>query len=354
MRFSGQPDPLTEGDKAKLDLFYAKSLKDGFAQWPLDKRKVLIYIDGIPRHIYGDSRWSIESEYIYIGYSLDEGTGFFANPAARLACTAALMGITGHAGKSELIALLSERLAKVMAGVYDTVVKPLASTLDSRPIRRMAWSVDGGLATWTDGAWVGMTGEPVVVGPDWIVVDTNEGPVEDGMPAIGAARPAPNGGASSRFVEFCDQYNYSTARTITGRQYVDFPRVGLSTAQSLFTRHQAEGYQLEWIEEGDMVGFAEALPSTAEPTPLTHAQWVEIKGKFDRWATVYSLSHLEDGRPGVDFADDEEDTIEDMRGYDLVGCVVESYVALDGETSWAITYPPEPPQRNVEDVEIAF
>lgn len=184
MRLSGKPDPLTSEEKVKVEQFYRKVLQDGFAQWPLEGLRLPIFINGKMRRICSDTRWSCQEEYIYIGRGLDEGSGDFSSPAARLAVTSTLMGITGHSTSPELIGLLSERLAKVMAGVYDSVVKPLASTADSKPVRRMAWSASGGLASWVDGEWVGLTGEPVAVGTDWIVIDTEEGPIEEELPEV--------------------------------------------------------------------------------------------------------------------------------------------------------------------------
>lgn len=184
MRFSGKPDPLTSEEKVTMEQFYRKVLRDGFAQWPLEGLRLPIFIDGKVRRIYSDTRWSCQEEYIYIGSRRDEGSGDFSSPAARLAVTTTLMGMTGHSSSPELIGLLSERLAKVMAGVYDSVVKPLAETSDSRPVRRMAWSASGGLASWIDGEWVGLTGEPVTVGAGWTVIDSEEGPIEEGLPEV--------------------------------------------------------------------------------------------------------------------------------------------------------------------------
>jgi hypothetical protein len=315
MRFSGRPDPLTEAEMAKLNTFYEKVLKDGFASWPLDRMKVQLYIDGTPRKIYYDTRWATGDEYIYIGGSKDEGSGEFASPAARLACVTALMGITGHFSKPTLIALLSERLAKIMAGVYDSVVKPLAITADSKPVRRMAWSASGGLVSWCDGEWVGLTGEPVVVGSDWIVVDTNEGPVEDGLPAVGAVGPATN-----------------SVQTRTAREEFEEAAQGGGTARMPDGRTRTN---LTYPERETM--------ESLEPPPLTHAHWVEIKERFDLWASHWFSNCTPDGRRSVCFGGDQECLENKILEEGLTGCVVE----MDTQNRLAITYPPEPLQRNV-------
>jgi hypothetical protein len=42
---------------------------------------------------------------------------------------------------------------------------------------------------------------------------------------------------------------------------------------------------------------------------MTHAQWEEVRGRFDQWAGSYAPSHLSGGRIGIDFGDDEMGTI---------------------------------------------
>lgn len=261
MRFSRQPDPLTEAEKVGLNTFYEKVLKDGFAQWPLDKDKVTLYIDGIHRKIYSNNEWGSGSEYIYIGYGKDKGDGNFSQPAVRLACVTTLMGITGHSGKPNLIALLGERLAKVMVGVYDSVVKPLAVVADAKPIRRMAWSASGGLASWCDGEWVGLTGEPVAVGADWIVIDTEEGPIEEGLPSVQAGSVVVPQVVRRTFEEMCVANGYSTGTMESGRKMIHWSRAFVEEARRNFVARLEDGDQVEWVEEGVWVGFAAVVPS---------------------------------------------------------------------------------------------
>lgn len=332
MRFSGKPDPLTSEEKVRVEQFYRKVLRDGFAPWPLDGSRLPIFIDGKMRKIYSDTRWACQEEYIYIGSRLDEGSGDFSSPAARLAVTSALMGMTGHSTSSELIGLLSERLAKVMAGVYEAVVKPLAETSDSRPVRRMAWSASGGLASWIDGEWVGLTGEPVVVGTGWTVIDTEEGPIEEGLPPVQSGRV--EGTRIGGYAEMVREYNLSESFE-DGVQTVGCSRESFD----ILVERGYTGIAYDPVRQG--IVSTEIVPAT--PT-LTHAQWEEIKGRFDRWAASWFTGHTPDGRTTVRFSESRSDLEARIASEGLTGCVVE--LNFLGEE--AITYPPEP----LPDVEV--
>jgi hypothetical protein len=118
----------------------------------------------------------MSSEYVYIGYMSEEGTGDLSDPAARLALTVALMALCDLQSDPELLQLVEQRLAKILAGVYEGAIALLAERTNGEPVSRIAWSTTGGVAAFVDGQWTSpVTGEAVAVGEGWVVVETGEG-----------------------------------------------------------------------------------------------------------------------------------------------------------------------------------
>jgi len=176
MRFSAKHTPLNDVEKTKMKTFFTQVLRDGKASYPLTSNRLIIFSDGVGKFIYRDNRWSMTSDYVYIGYVSDEGIGELSDPAARLALTVALMALCDLQNDSELLQLVEQRLAKVLAGVYEGAIAPLAERTNGEPVSRIAWSTTGGVAAFVDGQWTSpVTGEAVAVGEGWVVVETGEG-----------------------------------------------------------------------------------------------------------------------------------------------------------------------------------
>jgi hypothetical protein len=170
---------LTEEDNQKLKRFYKEVLSEGKGSWPLGSHTLILWINGIPRRVYYASRWELKDDLIRIGYSYDEGIEELANPVNRFAIIMALMNLTGHSRDFELLALAEARLSKVLVQTYQGALAPLGQRSDRRPVERIAWSQEGGLAAELDGEWVRpLTGEPVNVS-GWTVVDIATDVVSD-------------------------------------------------------------------------------------------------------------------------------------------------------------------------------
>jgi len=172
MNISIKPPELTQEQREALKVFYKQTLERGYAYYPLPNDMLVIWIDGRVRAVRQYDYMTLTDQIVYLANSRDEGDSSLRDPGQRFAIILALMSQTGHASDPELQGLVEQRLAKILAGTYQAAVAPLGQRPDGRPVERIAWSMDGGLAAQIGDEWLRpVTGEPVQVGSGWVVLD---------------------------------------------------------------------------------------------------------------------------------------------------------------------------------------
>ena len=175
MKFLCKGPKLSTENSQAMTRFYGEVLSRGYSRYPLSSSQLIVWMDNEAKFLYVDRRWSLGSEYLYIGSQEDAGSGSMEDPSNRLGVILAMMAETGHTSDPELIKLVEQRLSAILAGVYKSCVAPLAQREDGREVTQIAWSVNGGIAGRLDGRWVSpVTGEGVQVDSSWVVVGVPE------------------------------------------------------------------------------------------------------------------------------------------------------------------------------------
>ncbi len=164
-----RPD-FSFGDLQRLTRFYDELLRQGFSRQPLACESFVLWLDGKACTIVEGTRWHRSSDKIHIPVAEDREEGPYLG--WKLTVILALMSISGHTSNPELMALVEQKLTAFLTGTYQAVMAPLASREDGRPVERIAWSIKDGIAAELDGQWVRpLSGEPVEVTPDWVVME---------------------------------------------------------------------------------------------------------------------------------------------------------------------------------------
>lgn len=200
MNISIKPPELTQQQREDLKFFYKKTLEYGFAYWPLPDYTLVIWIDGRALAVRQDVYASLRDNAVFLANDRDEGDRTL-DDSQRLAIILALMSQTGHASDPELLELVEQRLVKILAGTYQAAVAPLGQRPDGRPVERIAWSLDDGLAAQIGDEWLRpVTGEPVQVGTGWVVLDVAENKAERVQAAEVVQTAAPVGRPESSYI----------------------------------------------------------------------------------------------------------------------------------------------------------
>lgn len=179
MKVSTRGPELTVGEKRALKEGYKSILQQGFGRLGVPDKKLVLWLDDKAYEVRTDNEyWEISGNSLYIGNGTARPGDKLRSVSERLAVTAGLMGLTGHASDPELMVEFEKALARMLAGQFEEAVKPLGVSGDDRPVGKMAWSASG-VAAFVDGQWCSpVTGEPVEVGSGWTVIETGEGPRE--------------------------------------------------------------------------------------------------------------------------------------------------------------------------------
>lgn len=308
MKISTIPDPLTPSEQRNMKNFFREVLTNGHAAWPIDRSRYGIHIDGTLRRIYPDSYWALTEEYLCIGRSRDAGSGVMENPSNRLACIVALMGIFEMQNDPELISLVEKRLARILAGVYENAITPLAQRSNKEPIAKIAWSSTGGVAAWVDGKWASpITGEEVILKADegWVVVETGEGrtagrdrEAEFQGITYSAEHPAPSGGRTilrQDFDRWVSRHNFIVTQTTDGRPAVCFGSSNREYVQEIYLPEAIRegGPNVEVIQNTD--GSWGIAPSRASVPTLAEANQ-QLRRAIDGAGNIGMGVFLPDGR----------------------------------------------------------
>lgn len=226
MNISIKAPEFTEREREELTRFYYLVLQQGYANWPFSNARAVLWINGGGRRIKSYREWSLTEDFLYIGYSMDNGEGQLADPIARLAIVTALMSLTGHTSNPELMALVERRFAQITQGNYQAMVAPLGQRADNRPVEQIAWSSDGRLAAQLDGEWVRpLTGEPIEVGEGWVVLDVVERvarPLSSEQEAEIASAPVDSRSDQERLIAWIQTKGWSTVQMSDDRVAIPF------------------------------------------------------------------------------------------------------------------------------------
>lgn len=298
MKVSTRGPELTVGEKRALKEGYKSILRQGFGRLGVPDKKLVLWIDDRAYEVRTEVEyWEMSGNSLYIGNGTARPGDKLRSVSERLAVTAGLMGLTGHASDPELLVEFEKALARMLAGQFEEAVKPLGVSGDDRPVGKMAWSASG-VAAFVDGQWCSpVTGEPVEVGSGWTVIETGEGPREA---ASVSANPLSE--ARIRWDSWVVAFNWSLTPTNDGRQAVcygdrdvmvaDLVTYNLSGCEVVETRNGwGITYPLEALGEPVVQAVGEPARSRSQE------DWEEMLG-----GTVYGVTRGIDGRLGVNTA----------------------------------------------------
>ena len=228
MKFLCKGPKLSTENSQAMTRFYGEVLSRGYSRYPLSSSQLIVWMDNEAKFLYVDRRWSLGSEYLYIGSQEDAGSGSMEDPSNRLGVILAMMAETGHTSDAELLKLVEQRLSTILAGVYKNCVAPLAQREDGREVTQIAWSVNGGIAGRLDGRWVSpVTGEGVQVDSSWVVVGVPE--------EVGETSAAEEGQLTTNeeFVNWANRVGYSMQQAEDGRLGVNWSLGSESNAREV-------------------------------------------------------------------------------------------------------------------------
>lgn len=299
MKVSTRGPELTVGEKRALKEGYKSILQQGFGRLGVPDKKLVLWLDDKAYEVRTDNEyWEISGNSLYIGNGTARPGDKLRSVSERLAVTAGLMGLTGHASDPELLVEFEKALARMLAGQFEEAVKPLGVSGDDRPVGKMAWSASG-VAAFVDGQWCSpVTGEPVEVGSGWTVIETGEGPREA---ASVSANPLSE--ARIRWDSWVAAFNWSLTPTNDGRQAVCYGDRDVMVAD--LVTYNLPGCEV--VETRNGWGITYPLEALGEPVVQAVGEPARSRSQED-WearASNWGNARHSDGRLGINTTGEE-------------------------------------------------